>query len=48
MRLEVKKMNGKEEAELAEIITKLIQTNGKVRSAVMNAAYCCPNIVTQY
>ncbi len=41
-------MTEEEVAELAEIITKLIHTNGKVRSAVMNAAYCCPNIVTQY
>jgi len=41
-------MTEQEEAELAEIIAKLIQTNGKVRSAVMEAAYCCPNIVTRY
>lgn len=40
-------LNHISEDELAKILIKLINSNRKVRKAIINLAFSCPNIVTQ-
>ena len=41
-------MSQEEKEQLAKVVTELVNTNGKVRSAIMDCACSCPNLVVQY
>ena len=41
-------MSEQEKQALADALAELIRTNGKVRSAIFDAACQCPNLVVEY